>query len=907
MRYRFWSITGIALLASAIIVQASIIVESTVSGTSASTLNLDIDIEAGLASSSSTNFTISGSVSATTAFGGMIGLTLDAMKNVSTNALTRGDKLSDGVFDGDAAGLGVAYAPTLGGIGTDSTSREGILFTFDDLSSLNSSLSVQITAINVQNVFNVDESFVVVNPATRDFLEFDSGNAGNFDVSSLHLEITGGSSGPIAAIYSGDTGGFRVQGLTIAINDSSNSDVEVGTLNISYSAYSKASILVDALVSGSSLSALNLDIDIENGLVSSTNTDFTVSDSIPATSSFDGTIGLTLDAMKNVSTNAMTRGDKLSNGIFYGDSGSLGVQGDPNAGGIGTDTENREGVMFSLNNQVTGDYSTTAKISAIHVQNVFDAGESFIVVNPITRDFLEFSSGSAGNFDVSSLELTMIGGASGEVAAIYSGDIGGFRVKGVTLDLIHSGKIIVEGPATTGGVYTLQGTTNLLNNDWNEQEIIVEDTDGLISFETAGSSAQSFYRVVTANESMLSPIGIHMDLDWGYKTELDQLNLGFIRVGIRTLNGLLNPDLNQMLEDNKSRIVCLTLFIIENDDVETTIEAVAKALRRYPNIKYIQTDNESEYDSKWPETAEEYDEYATLHAQIYDGLKQEFPGVQISANFASLLPQTTDASERCDMAFSSFSEYASGKVDSIDFHYHRFWNDAEFIEDEFSGAQDYLQAYPSLENAHLLITENSTWSGDPEEPLYMEVQPQTAEEQALYYFQTAVLSLTHGAHYISLGRLYDRESYLGLPLHPIALNGLFYLDGKEYSDGFHSGPKLAAFTVRLLTYLTAGLQPGYAELTKTGDIYDIQFNGPRPFRVIWLAQGDTLQTPVANYSANGIDGEEYTLLTPVPLESATWPLSDVLSSFPQQTTVCTNGIIELTLKNRMPQILMTSE
>ncbi|MGE4488214.1 MAG: hypothetical protein AB7E95_01570 [Kiritimatiellales bacterium] len=903
----FWRI-GFAGLILSSVVEASITVESTVLGASVSALDLNIGIDAGLASSESTNFNVSGAVTTTTAFGRTIHLTLDAMKNVSTNASTRGDKLVDGTLNGSLAGLGVSSDPNTGGIGCDSVSREGIQVAFTDLSSLNSSLTVQITFINVQNVFNSGESFFVVNSATRDFVEFSSGASGNFDVSGLGLTMTGGTSGPIAAIYSGDTGGFRVMGMTLEVNDGGN-NLMVGNLDFVHSPRDKASIAVNALISEENLSSMDLEINIDSGTVSSTNTNFDVAEFSPGTgSAFSGTIGLIFDAAKNVSTNAEIRGDKLTDGTISSDSSSLlGVGGDPNGAGIGADTTNREGVIISLDNQLAGSYEATVQVNEINIQNVFNAGESFVVVNPVTRDFLEFRSGSPGNFDVSSLGLSMEGGASGEVAVIYSGDTGGFRVKGVTLDLVHPEGVVVAGEATAGGVYTLQKTTNLLSGTWIDQSVAVEDSEGHASFETTAEATQSFYRVVTAGGFNRSPVGMHMGTDWGYKTELHDLDPGFIRLSIKTLGGLSKPDFIQMLKDNKSRIICLTLFNLQDDDIDTTINILSKLIRRYPNIRYIQTDNESDLFVKWPETEEEYDEYAALHALVYDRLKTKFPGIQVSASFSSLLPETAKAIRRCNMAFTSFSKYAPGKVDSIDFHYHHFWNEAEGIGGEFSGAQNYLLTYPAMGNAHFIVTENSTWSGDPEKPEYQEVQPQTTEEQAIYYFQTGILALAHGAHHIVMGRLYDRESYNGLPMHPSALNGLFYLDGKEYPDGPHSGPKPAAFTARLLIYLTAGLLPGHAELRKTGNVYDVQFTGPRPFRAVWFADGATLNASEETYRVNGKNGEEYTILTPIPSESAVWPLSDVPSGFPQQTVTCTDGTIELLLKNRLPLVLIESK
>ncbi|MBN2164633.1 MAG: sulfatase-like hydrolase/transferase [Pontiellaceae bacterium] len=210
--------------------RGQIVIESIDSSDGQSTIALNVNLDSsGGASTPSPWFTVSGSVYTPGAFGGIIGITMDAIKNVSTDEATRGDKLTDGTFDRDDSGyMGVQNNPNGGGIGTDASNREGIALLFDELTSIDPFQTVQITGINIQNVGRSgtdpvgDESFFIVNPATREYIEFipESGTAGTFDVSSLNLSRSGGESGPVAVLYSGDVGGFRLYGLTVEITSS---------------------------------------------------------------------------------------------------------------------------------------------------------------------------------------------------------------------------------------------------------------------------------------------------------------------------------------------------------------------------------------------------------------------------------------------------------------------------------------------------------------------------------------------------------------------------------------------------------------------------------------------------------------------------------------------------------------
>ncbi len=215
-----------------------------------------------------------------------------------------------------------------------------------------------------------------------------------------------------------------------------------------------AAVTVTSISDGSGTSTTDLNVNIDgSGNASTPSPLFNVGGSFTDSGTFNGTVGITIDAMKNTSTAAETHGDKLTNGNIQRDpAGFIGVEGNPNAGGIGADATNREGLQFILD-ELTGIGPTVGiQITHIDVRNVGrpgtdPVGESFTNVNLLTRQSLTFEplaeSLSEGNFDVSSLNLTRAGNDAGPIAAIYSGDIGGFRVAGLTLDTV-----VIPEPST---------------------------------------------------------------------------------------------------------------------------------------------------------------------------------------------------------------------------------------------------------------------------------------------------------------------------------------------------------------------------------------------------------------------------------------------------------------------------
>lgn len=220
------TLSAVAGLLAAPTATAAVIINSTNNSDGQSAIDLNVNIDAtGAVTTGSPWFALSGSIGQAGAFGGTIGVTFDAAKNMSTSGPTIGDELTDGNFDRDDAGfMGVVGNPNAGGIGADATNHEGVTIALDELTAIDPSVGVRIIGIDVQNVGRVgtdpaDETFTIVNLLTRQSLTFNpiaqGLSAGTFDVSSLNMYRVGGDAGPLTAIFSGDVGGFRIDGITI--------------------------------------------------------------------------------------------------------------------------------------------------------------------------------------------------------------------------------------------------------------------------------------------------------------------------------------------------------------------------------------------------------------------------------------------------------------------------------------------------------------------------------------------------------------------------------------------------------------------------------------------------------------------------------------------------------------------
>ena len=212
-------------------------------------------------------------------------------------------------------------------------------------------------------------------------------------------------------------------------------------------AFSEIVVRSKGTASGSSEVGILAEIDASGNGQSATNV-WAISGSVEEAGAFGGSVRFKFDAMKSVSTESATLGDKLVDGLVDRDGdGYIGVQGNPNGGGIGADNQNREGIAIRLDEMNDFSPGMNVRLTRISIRNVGRTDtdpvgtESFTVVNLQTRESLVVTpgAGSEGDFDVTSLELVKATGDPGPVAAIYSGDTGGFRLDGLSFTVLPEG------------------------------------------------------------------------------------------------------------------------------------------------------------------------------------------------------------------------------------------------------------------------------------------------------------------------------------------------------------------------------------------------------------------------------------------------------------------------------------
>ena len=490
-----------------------IVVSSTGAGGSpGSTLGFDLDIDAsGNSSVASGEFAATGFTAVSNAFNGSVSVMVDAIKDVSIAAGTLGEKLVDGIVNRDStSAMGVEGDPGGNGIAyVDSGYHEGLSIAFDELAGIDPSVRVQITRIGL-TWLRRNEPCRVVNLETGASREYwgtiptYSGYGSDpvdIDVSDLNLGCWGGETGKVATIFAqSDNSNFRVKTFTFEIKQG-------GPIEVSSTSSSDPG------------STLGLDLVVgDAGGAAATNIGMMATGVTPQTGAFGGMIGLVFDAMKNVSTDSSTLGDKLMDGNIARDSrGRIGVDGDPNGGGIGRDGANIEGLALIFNQLSGFDPSLQVKFTKIKVGFLGD-DESFSVVNLATRNDQDFAgSGSTYpeyEFDISSLGIKTAVGSSSPIVSIFAGDGSSFNVISVTLEMVGAGGLPMEATISVVDASTVQlvwesipGASYKIEHTPDLVATPFEDLSGHVGIPSGGASttnqinvsgeSQSFYKVIS--------------------------------------------------------------------------------------------------------------------------------------------------------------------------------------------------------------------------------------------------------------------------------------------------------------------------------------------------------------------------------------------------------------------------
>ncbi len=385
-----------------------------------------IDGTGAATNTTTSNFQITGRTTGGVASGSAVGIQFEAIKNVSLEGNSYGQKILSGTIDRDSLGrIGVAS----GGLGTDGANREALHLTID-ASGLSPSAKVTIETVHL-SLLGGGESCQVMNLFGNTVATV-AGSAqtlpdSDFDVSTLGLGTAGGTIRTLAAIIPGPATDIRVRGVTLSITG-------------------RDGIRVTSTAPDDGAPSLAWDLGTDyRGSVTSLGSDFSIDGSAALAGA--GLIGITLDAMASVDvTNNI--GAKLAPGTIDRDgSGRIGVT----PGGI----NEFEGIGITLD-ATTIDPRIKIRIESLTVQLV-DANESFTIVNRsnIAQRFtaggatsgasLVIGSGVA-QIDLRGLDLSVSGGLSANIASVFGNAMpdsnSNFRLLGLELAAIPAGPLV---------------------------------------------------------------------------------------------------------------------------------------------------------------------------------------------------------------------------------------------------------------------------------------------------------------------------------------------------------------------------------------------------------------------------------------------------------------------------------
>lgn len=154
---------------------------------------------------------------------------------------------------------------------------------------------------------------------------------------------------------------------------------------------------------------------------------------------YNSSLGFRLEAIKNVSIDPATLGDRLLAGSIDRDSaGYLGILGEPGGSGLAATPGKTEGISCGVTSLPRANQETQVKLDAIIVRWM-GAGESVTVVNRLTRNATTFQ-GSGKTYpevtlDISALGIVAKAGQTENIGVIFPGSNSSIRIAGVDLEL----------------------------------------------------------------------------------------------------------------------------------------------------------------------------------------------------------------------------------------------------------------------------------------------------------------------------------------------------------------------------------------------------------------------------------------------------------------------------------------
>jgi hypothetical protein len=195
--------------------------------------------------------------------------------------------------------------------------------------------------------------------------------------------------------------------------------------------------------------------------------------------------------------------------------------------------------------------------------------------------------------------------------------------------------------------------------------------------------------------------------------------------------------------------------------------------------------------------------------------------------------------------------------DVIDFHFHKYAGQGALFDEQL--AELVALRDRGLPGARLIVTENSTFSGEDIPYPWEDDRPITQSEadQAAEQVKRTAIALGQGVS-VSFGTDMDKLRWQDEELHPFTHNGLVYNPRRTYGAGreVRTWPKSAWWSLRLMTRLLGDHEPIDATHVVLGEppaprAHLVRFRARQP---VYLAWSDGEQESAAALSVPGIKG-----------------------------------------------------
>lgn len=238
---------------------------------------------------------------------------------------------------------------------------------------------------------------------------------------------------------------------------------------------------------------------------------------------------------------------------------------------------------------------------------------------------------------------------------------------------------------------------------------------------------------------------------------------------------------------------------------------------------------------------DKFELYASLVHDFCSSISEIDSEIDIALSFSGRCLDSDSLIVKVRRVLASLDETAPNCVRTIDYHHHNRWDLTSKSVEKFKSIRNIINDYESLETAHLIMTENSTWTLDPyrNPNSRLRLNFQSEQKQAVYLFKSTMLALAFDFKIVFCGIYMDRSNFKSRNSPGrFHYNGLLFNKDINYLDGRpRSGPKRSAYIYKLMDELLRGVETFKHE--RNGPIDIINVDGTKKFICTWIGHGDS--------------------------------------------------------------------